>query len=175
METHSWDIIPEKGETILWQGKPQRRCGVTPWWGFFAIASPFWTLLLWGLTGVVPQGMEGFYDWVTDPFCRAVMLIPAGVATAFPFCLARCTNGSSYVVTDRRIIIRKPWFGSHYREDYAYKSIYNASVKPMGEGLASFRFEGCGKGKHENSHELLFAIPATVAHDADVLFRRAHG
>ncbi len=173
MGNPSWHIIPEKSETILWQGKPQRRCGVAPWWVFHVAALVFWALLLWGLTGPVPQAAEGFHDWATHPFCRTIMLILAGVATAAPFLAARSTNGSSYVVTDRRIVIRKPLLGGgSYPESFPYERVYSSSVRPMEDGLACFRFDACSKGKTESTQELLYAIPRLVAEDVEKLAAR---
>ncbi len=168
--------ILEKGEHILWQGRPQKRCGVGVWWWLHAVALIFWVLLLWSITGPVPESAEGFHEWASDGFCRSVMTILAGAATAFPFLLAYSTNGSEYVVTNQRLVIHKPWLkGGSYAESYAYKSMHGMRVQPLGDGLASIRFDGVCKDKSEASQEILFAIPAHVAADVETLVRQARG
>ncbi len=102
------------------------------------------------------------------------MLILAALTTLMPFLAARTTNGSTYVVTNMRLVIRKPWFGgSHYTQSYAYTRMHLVRVTPMGEGLASVRFDGSPPTTSESTQEIVFAIPATVANEIAALIRRS--
>ncbi len=173
--SNSSDNGPAERERILWEGQPQQHCGVGHWWWLFIAPVLMWPLLLWSFTGPVPEGAANFHEWASDGFCRLVIFILAASHTAVPFLMARSTNRSSYRITSRRVIMRKPGLmSSNYADEYDYAHMHSLSLRMLDGGLASVSFEGLSPRRSESTHELLHAIPAGVARDVERLVDTAH-
>ncbi len=67
------DIELEEGESILWQGTPQQPVGARHWWFLYVVACAAGFPVLWSLLYPAPEGMASLHEFVSVPFCRAIL------------------------------------------------------------------------------------------------------
>ncbi|MEJ1936547.1 photosynthetic complex putative assembly protein PuhB, partial [Nostoc sp. NIES-2111] len=123
--------LPPKGETILWQGKPD-------WHSFAMSALHVRMVFAWfGLIGAFRLA-SAWHDgaltslvWTQIAFLALLSLIAAALLCAFAYAVARTTV---YTVTNRRVVMR---FGVALpmTVNLPYSQIDGASLRNLGEGF----------------------------------------
>lgn len=123
--------LPPKGETILWQGKPD-------WHSFAMSALHVRMVFAWfGLIGAFRLA-SAWHDgaltslvWTQIAFLALLSLIAAALLCAFAYAVARTTV---YTVTNRRVVMR---FGVALpmTVNLPYSQIDGASLRNLGDGF----------------------------------------
>ncbi len=164
----------EAGEQILWQGKPQQRVSTSQWWKIYLGALVTGGLLVWSFTGVELALWPGLCAFQAEPFSRLVLAALTLGMCVIPSLAAYSTNGSEYLITNRRIAISKPGIkGGSYVDSRCYAEMESVRVSPLQAGLASLRFTYQNETNKKMVQELVYAIPRLVAEDVEKLVAQA--
>ncbi len=169
-----FNIRLAEGETLLWQGKPQKRVSVGQWWTLYLGALIFGGAVIWSFTDLAPDDemLSGLHGFLSDTFCRAVAGLLALGAAIGPSLLARQTNGSTYFITSQRVHI---CHANGTRIDAPYAEMVRPRVTELGEGLANLHFllEDSRASEASYTKCLVYALPADIAEEAHRLAREA--
>ncbi|PLX96476.1 MAG: hypothetical protein C0622_14880 [Desulfuromonas sp.] len=136
--TTSLDWQLEKGETLLWQGRPAPRCYTFRHWlqaligTVLFLASSFWLMIGYHL--IREQGLS---SWLLA--LPLVLVIGSFLIGPVPIILARMRwEKVFYALTDRRLLVRNRLLGQR-TESYPMNDFQGYKTRKYGKTLLSIR------------------------------------